>query len=366
MMKLIFFVYDRESGITELISVFPPARTGLGTFVKAQFSLSGDGRFVVYHFDNVNSIPGPRIDSYIYDRQTGVTQQVASHVAEGDRNVGAHPSVISQDGSLITFKSLASNLVPDDTNQRVDIFVTDNPLLNSTNTDLLTIEKLINHKARDTQNTAAQLLAGTRYRTEYRVSNNSPDKLYRVQVFENGQLVCNLYTLEPGQSVTRCSANAAVLAGDQNTPAMVTALVSGSNEQLTSLTDAYYTGHSNVSGELSVTHYVNNDDANTAADAAMVTGNQAEVLFRVENTGPIELYRIRTYHDPVSPVDTGWQEQCFIGILEPGQVRYCKRTIATTQPGLNKAQGRAQGANANVSATGFVNAANQSYFEVIQ
>ena len=149
-----------------------------------------------------------------------------------------------------------------------------------------------------------------------------------------------------------------------NVPANVTAKVSGSNQPRADETDAYYTGFGNVAGQLKVTHYVNNRNADTQAKAVAVNGNQAEILFKVENTGSIKLYRVKTYHDPASPVNSGWQQQCFIGTMMPGEVRYCKRTIDVAESGLNKAFGRVQGEDANVSPTGYVNASNPTYFIV--
>ena len=235
------------------------------------------------------------------------------------------------------------------------------------NTNLLTLEKLINHRNRPTLDTAAQLLAGTRYRVDYKVTNNSSNRLTQVKVYEGGELVCNLYALEPGESKQRysCSNNQDVLVGTSNIDATVTAKVAASNEELVSQTNAYYIGHSNVPGILNVTHYVNDKNADTQASAVDVTDNKAEFLFRVKNTGLIELYRVKTYHDPASPINSGWQQQCYIGTLLPGQVRYCKRTISVNRIGLNKAFGRVQSVNANVSATGFVNSANPTYFNVV-
>ena len=231
----------------------------------------------------------------------------------------------------------------------------------------LKIEKLINHRVRATPDTAAQLLAGTRYRVDYKVTNNSPDRLYNVQVFEDGKLVCNLYNLAPGQSKQpyRCANFLDVLTGFNKVSATVTAKATGSGQSISGLANAYYTGHSNVSGQLKVTHYVNEKNADTQSTAVDVNGNKAEVKIRVENTGFIELYRVKLYHDPASPVNSGWQELCYKGTLVPGEVRYCKRTISTTQAGLNAAFGRAQGLNANNRSTGYVNATNLTYFDVM-
>ena len=231
----------------------------------------------------------------------------------------------------------------------------------------LIIEKLINHRVRETPVTAAELLVGTRYRAEYKVTNNSPNRLYNVQIFEDDELVCNVYPLDPGESRQRyhCANSQDVLAGLNNVPAKVTAKVSGSNQKLANQTNAYYNGFGNEPGKLKVTHYVNNKNADTGASAVTANGNQAEIVFRVENTGSIKLYRINTFHDPASPVNSGWQQQCFIGTLDPGQVRYCKRTVSVTHEGLNKVFGRAQGEDANVNPTGFVNASNPTYFNVV-
>ena len=166
---------------------------------------------------------------------------------------------------------------------------------------------------------------------------------------------------------SRCANFNDVLAGLDNVPADVTAKVSGTSQELANQTNAYYTGFGGVPGKLNVTHYVNDKNAVRIqlVDALVVNGNQAEILFRVENTGSIKLYRVKTYHDPASPVNSDWEEQYFIGTMIPGQVRYCKRTINVTQAGLNKAFGRPQGEDANFSPIGYVNASNPTYFNVV-
>ena len=98
-------------------------------------------------------------------------------------------------------------------------------------------------------------------------------------------------------------------------------------------------------------------------DQAPTLGSQpATVLFKVENVGEIELYQVKTYHDAVSPVNTGWDLQCVLGPMKHGQVRYCKKDIPFTESGLSQAMGRVQGKNAFRSATDVVNASNPTYF----
>ena len=233
----------------------------------------------------------------------------------------------------------------------------------STNEPLI-IEKLINHRLRTTPESAAQLLAGSRYRANYAVTNNGPDRIYRVQVFEGNRLICNLYALDPGESTDKCASNQNVLIGENRVPATVTALVSGTNQELSGQGEAYYTGRSNVPGQLTVTHYINDENADAQTKSVQVNASTAEVLFRVENTGSIELYRIKAYHDPLSPVDSSWQPLCDIGSLKPRDVRFCKRSITVTEDGLNQSVGRVQAINANINHTGFVNASNTTYFNL--
>lgn len=110
---------------------------------------------------------------------------------------------------------------------------------------------------------------------------------------------------------------------------------------------------------------MNNKSAETQAKAVTVNGTEAEVLFYVQNAGNIELYRVKTYHDLASPINSGWKQQCDIGTLMPAEIRFCKRTVSVSEAGLHKAFGRVQGANAKVNPTAFVNASNPSYFKVV-
>ena len=175
---------------------------------------------------------------------------------------------LSPDGSTIVFSSSATNLVPEDTTLFRDVFATENPLA-SKESELITVVKLINNETREATDKAAQLTTGTLYRQSFKVSNDSADRIYQVQVFENGNLVCNFYALEPGQSRQRCFTFQTVLEGDQHMQVTVTANVSGSGMALTSSTNAYYSGL-NVSGQLRVTHRINNVNADNPDQAPTV------------------------------------------------------------------------------------------------
>ena len=66
-----------------------------------------------------------RDDIFVHDRQTGVTERVSlAHTGAQANNSSLEPS-ISADGRYVVFTSHANNLVPNDTNDRADIFLRD-------------------------------------------------------------------------------------------------------------------------------------------------------------------------------------------------------------------------------------------------
>ena len=64
-------------------------------------------------------------DVFVHDRQTGSTTRVSRNSAGTQGNNGSFSPVLSADGHVVAFSSLASNLVPGDTNGTLDIFVYD-------------------------------------------------------------------------------------------------------------------------------------------------------------------------------------------------------------------------------------------------
>ncbi|MBW3662785.1 MAG: hypothetical protein KY469_06770 [Actinobacteria bacterium] len=67
------------------------------------------------------------LDVFVYDRVTGVTEMVSvsSEEEPGNERSGIYRAAISADGRFVAFWSNASNLVPDDTNGTWDLFVRD-------------------------------------------------------------------------------------------------------------------------------------------------------------------------------------------------------------------------------------------------
>jgi Tol biopolymer transport system component len=116
------FVYDRQTGITEQVSVDPAGQ--LEDF-NVGHDISDDGRYVVMVSDPNFYEFGDSEQIFVRDRQTGTTTRVTVDV-NGDPSVGHHElPAMSGDGRYVTYFSNASFLVPGDFNGQADVFVYD-------------------------------------------------------------------------------------------------------------------------------------------------------------------------------------------------------------------------------------------------
>ena len=120
------FVRDLSTNTTTLVSVSSSGDRGNGR--SALPSISADGRFVTFESDATNLVPGDtnnRQDSFVRDLLTNTTTRVSVSSSGDQGNDLSIPSSISPDGRFVAFASQASNLVPGDTNNAVDVFVVD-------------------------------------------------------------------------------------------------------------------------------------------------------------------------------------------------------------------------------------------------
>jgi Tol biopolymer transport system component len=120
------FVHDRQTGVTERVSVSSSGVQGGKRSWNA--SISADGRYVAFESWANNLVPGDRNsapDVFVRDRQTGMTERVSVNPSGGDGNGQSLEPSISAAGRYVAFHSEASNLVPGDTNMKHDIFVHD-------------------------------------------------------------------------------------------------------------------------------------------------------------------------------------------------------------------------------------------------
>ena len=120
------FVHDRETGITEQVSVSSEGIQGIAHSYNP--SISADGRFVAFvSACSSNLVPGECYldDILVHDRETGTTERVSVSNEGVSANGSSYNPSISADGRFVAFGSLASNLVSGDTNQTWDVFVHD-------------------------------------------------------------------------------------------------------------------------------------------------------------------------------------------------------------------------------------------------
>lgn len=119
------FVHDRTSGAITRVSV--PNGGGEGNGASTTPSISGDGRCVAFASIASNLWPGDTNGTYdIYVACDGAITCRASVSSDGveANGISFHPA-LNEDGSVVAFKSEASNLVADDFNGQPDIFVHD-------------------------------------------------------------------------------------------------------------------------------------------------------------------------------------------------------------------------------------------------
>lgn len=91
-------------------------------------SVSADGRYVVFSSDASNVVANDTngvVDLFVRDRSAGTTVRVSVDSAGGQANGASSSPSISGDGLRVAFASDATNLVPGDTNGVRDVFVHD-------------------------------------------------------------------------------------------------------------------------------------------------------------------------------------------------------------------------------------------------
>src|SRR5439155_16440977 len=91
-------------------------------------AVSGDGRFVAFESVATHLVPGDTngvSDIFIVELRTGLIERVSVNEAGGQGNGPSHQPALSDDGRFVAYASFATNLVADDTNGMLDVFVHD-------------------------------------------------------------------------------------------------------------------------------------------------------------------------------------------------------------------------------------------------
>jgi len=121
------FLHHLASGLTERVSLDGNGLQGNGDSIGTG-SISYGGRYVVFYSVATNLVSGDtnqKGDVFLRDRQVGTTQRLSVD-SGGEQSNGYEVSdnvTTTWDGSMTMFDSLATNLVPQDTNGHGDVFV---------------------------------------------------------------------------------------------------------------------------------------------------------------------------------------------------------------------------------------------------
>ena len=103
--------------------------TGIeGNNISSNCAISADGRYVAFESIASNLVPGDTngcADIFLRDRQTGTIERISVDSSGTESNGKSLTPFISGNGRFVSFLSSATNLVPGDTNAVDDVFVRD-------------------------------------------------------------------------------------------------------------------------------------------------------------------------------------------------------------------------------------------------
>ena len=124
------FVRHLDSGQTELVSISSSGNQDNQYAVLSAPAVSTTGRYVAFSSTSTKLVPDDTngvSDVFVRDTQNGTTirASVSNSGSQANSKSGSFDPSISSDGNHVLFDSVATNLVPNDTNGSYDIFVRD-------------------------------------------------------------------------------------------------------------------------------------------------------------------------------------------------------------------------------------------------
>lgn len=122
-------VFDEGNGLTERVSVDSSGLEAHGASYGAySHTISDDGSLVVFRSNASDLVAGDgngASDIFVHDRISGTTRRVSVDSSGVEANLGSSFATISGNGAIVAFQSDATNLVPGDTNGVTDVFTHD-------------------------------------------------------------------------------------------------------------------------------------------------------------------------------------------------------------------------------------------------
>lgn len=125
------FVRDNWTGNTRRVSVSSTQEQANGESLEP--AISGNGRFVAFQSSAFNLVPNDNngsVDIFVHDLATNTTERISVNSAGVEQEATPYLSnaLISADDRFVAFQSGANNLVDNDTNITIDIFLRDRQL----------------------------------------------------------------------------------------------------------------------------------------------------------------------------------------------------------------------------------------------
>ncbi|MFN0243922.1 MAG: TolB family protein [Planctomycetota bacterium] len=124
------YVRNLVNNTTQRVSV---SSSGIaGNFPSERATISRDGRYVAFESVATNlqsGLPPPVGPSRVYlrDRQLNTTKLISKSTSNGFANGPAWGPVISRNGNVVVYESSATNLILEDENEQIDVFLWDGP-----------------------------------------------------------------------------------------------------------------------------------------------------------------------------------------------------------------------------------------------
>ncbi|MBK8026426.1 MAG: hypothetical protein IPK19_34825 [Chloroflexi bacterium] len=122
------FLHDRQNCTTTLVNRTPSGEPGDPNSGNYNVFLSSNGRHVAFtsaQSDLVLGDTGGYRDGFIYDHETKIVERVTYGMGGSEANGDSVIGDMSSDGRFIVFGSAADNIVPGDSNGENDVFLLD-------------------------------------------------------------------------------------------------------------------------------------------------------------------------------------------------------------------------------------------------
>lgn len=120
------YLRDLASGTTTLVSVDPNGlASGMGHNMLTQGAqvISADGRYVVFHSNAANLVPGGGKGAFLRDMRTGVTTLLSASAVDGHSFSTNGSEIISPDGRFAAFATSSNNVTALPTDDTTNVYV---------------------------------------------------------------------------------------------------------------------------------------------------------------------------------------------------------------------------------------------------